>query len=290
MLDDRHYMRRPGFHVGLSVTLILLIVNAAVFLTQLAAWRWFGFSVEDYFALSVDGLRHGRLWQLITFQFLHGGWLHLILNCWAIYVFGRELEQVLGVRRYLSLYFASGVAGGIFQTAAAFLIGGHFAGSVVGASAGVFGLVAAYARLFPERPLTILLFFIIPVSMRAKFLLLFSGLIALFGILFPGDNIAHAAHLGGMFMGIVFVHSITHVNWRWPRHEWRRLPRPLIRIHSATGGLSATQSQADASAPDDFLAKEVDPILDKISAHGIQSLTERERQILEKARRKMGRS
>jgi membrane associated rhomboid family serine protease len=282
-------MQRPGFQTGMPVTLILLIVNASIFVTQLAAWRWFGFPVDDYFALSLEGLRHGWIWQLITFQFLHAGWLHLILNCWAIYVFGRELEHFLGVRRYLWLYFMSGVFGGLMQTAMGFVLPHHFGGSVVGASAGVFGLVAAYARLFPERPLTILLFFIIPVSMRAKFLLLFSGLFALAGILFPGDNIAHAAHLGGMITGIAFVHSITHLHLRWHRHEWHKLPRPLIRIHSSQGHRADDRPPTGSSVPDDYLSKEVDPILDKISAHGIQSLTARERQILESARRKMGR-
>ena len=135
----------------------------------------------DYFALSVDGLRHGFVWQLLTYQFMHGGWLHLLLNCWAIYVFGREVEGTLGWKRFLTLYFSSGVIGGLFQALAGVLLGGAFAAPVVGASAGAFGLVAAFATLYPERPLMLLLFFIIPVSMRAKFLLLFSALLTVFG-------------------------------------------------------------------------------------------------------------
>lgn len=178
MLDDRYYMRGPSFGVRRSATVILLIVNALVFLAQLSFTRFSDFPVNQYFALSLWGLHHGYVWQLVTFQFMHGGWLHLLLNCWVIYVFGRELEETLGVKRFLTLYFASGIIGGLLQALAGLLIGGPFARPVVGASAGGFGLVAAFATLYPERPLMLLLFFVIPVNMRAKFLLLFSGLAA----------------------------------------------------------------------------------------------------------------
>jgi membrane associated rhomboid family serine protease len=286
MLDDRYYMRRPGYGLGRSVTMMLLIVNLAVFILQMAAERWFGFPFTHVFALSLSGLGQGMIWQPISFQFLHAGWLHLLVNCWAIFVFGRELEQTLGIRKYLWLYFLSGVFGGLLQLTAALLLPQHFGGAVVGASAGVFGLIAAYASLFPERQLTLLLFFIIPVSMRAKFLLLFSGIIAVLGVLFPGDHIAHAAHLGGMIMGIMFVRYVTQGGWEWPSRE-SRASRPMVRVHSPPGVKAGGKRDTFS---EDFLSKEVDPILDKISAHGIQSLTERERQILETARKKMGRS
>jgi len=146
--------------------------------------------------LSWDGLKHGYVWQLLSFQFLHAGLLHLIVDCWAIYAFGREVEIALGARRFLILYFSSGVIGGLFQAFGGSLaeIFQHsawaqsFAAPTVGASAGALGLIAAFATLFPERLLTLLLFFIIPVNMRAKFLLLFAGLLSLFGILFPSST------------------------------------------------------------------------------------------------------
>jgi hypothetical protein len=152
-------------------------------------------------------------------------------------------------------------------------------------------LVAAYATLYPERPLMLLLFFIIPVSMRAKFLLLFSALLAVFGLVFPMDNIAHAAHLGGILAGIVFVRYAIHWNWHLPRLRRPRSQtvRPLVHAQrrvSAPWGQKQGGVDEDLP-PDEFLSKEVDPILDKISAHGIQSLTERERRILETAREKM---
>jgi hypothetical protein len=128
------------------------------------------------------------------------------------------------------------------------------------------------------------------VSLRAKYLLLFSGLLAVFGIVFPGDGIAHGAHLGGMIAGVAFVRYAMH--WHWPRFQLRRAQpfRPLVKVsRRESGGWGRSQAVEDEDLPpEEFLSREVDPILDKISAHGIQSLTERERRILEKAREKMG--
>ena len=284
-------MRRPGFKFRWSATVVLVMVNVVAFIVQSAVERFSNIPTNGWFALSVEGLRHGFVWQLLTYQFMHGGWLHLLLNCWAIYIFGREVEETLGRNVFLTLYFTSGVIGGLFQALAGVLLGGRFAVPVVGASAGAFGLVAAYAALYPERPLMLLLFFIIPVSMRAKFLLLFSALLTVAGLVFPMDNIAHAAHLGGMLTGIVFVRYAIYWHWHWPRLS--RTPsnplRPLVKTpHRATTAWSQTNAPAEEELPaDEFLSKAVDPILDKISAHGIQSLTERERRILEAAREKM---
>lgn len=291
MLDDRDYMRRPAFRLSWSATVVLLVVNVVAFIIQSAVERFSNFPTNAWFALSVEGLRHGFVWQLLTYQFMHGGLLHLLLNCWAIYIFGREVEETLGPKSFLTLYFTSGVIGGLFQALAGVLLGGHFAVPVVGASAGAFGLVAAYATLYPERPLMLLLFFVIPVSMRAKFLLLFSALLTLFGLIIPMDNIAHAAHLGGMITGLVFVRYAIHWHWHWPRLSQTRSqpPRLLVKTpHGAATAWGRSNAPADEDLPpDEFLSKAVDPILDKISAQGIQSLTERERKILETAREKM---
>jgi hypothetical protein len=139
-----------------------------------------------------------------------------------------------------------------------------------------------------------LVYFVIPVTMRAKFLLVFVGLISLFGILFPTltGNVANAAHLGGMLAGIFFIRYAIHWNLRWPslRRSRGEPPRRLVRVSSASSAAwGRTKSESEAEVPpEDFLSREVDPILDKISAHGIQSLTERERRILEAARQRMG--
>jgi membrane associated rhomboid family serine protease len=304
MLEDRYYMRQSSFDSRKSATMILLIANVAAFLLECIYYHYpnIVFTKGDYLALSWEGLKAGHVWQLLTFQFLHAGLLHLLFNCWAIYIFGREVEIALGAKRFLILYFGSGVVGGLFQAFAGSLaeIFPHsqwaqaFAAPTVGASAGALGLMAAYATMFPERSFTLLLFLIIPVNMRAKFLLLFTALLSVFGILFPGKTgaVADAAHLGGMLTGIFFVRYAMHWNWHWPNLNRRRgsPPRRLVKVSSASSARwGRSKSAAESEMPaDEFLSREVDPILDKISAHGIQSLTERERRILEAARERMG--
>jgi membrane associated rhomboid family serine protease len=203
MLEDRYYMRQSPFDGRRSATVTLLIVNVACFLAQWVLYRFSAQDLDRFFALSLWGMQHGYVWQLLTYQFMHAGFLHLLFNCRAIYVFGRDVEDALGLKRFLVLYLASGVIGGMFQILMGVLLGGGFGGAVVGASAAAFGLAAAFAVLFPDRLL--LLVFIIP--LRAKYLLLLCGVLALLGILSPGDNIAHAAHLGGMVFGVFFIAS-----------------------------------------------------------------------------------
>jgi membrane associated rhomboid family serine protease len=293
MLDDRSYMRGSSFEPQKSFTIILLIINLAIFLFQellrFYATDFYG-SFLRFFALSTSGLASGYIWQLITFQFLHGGWLHLIFNSIIIYFFGRAIEDTLGRSGFLKLYLSSGVAGGLLQMVFAWMLPAHFGGGVVGASAGGFGLIAAFAAMFPERQITLLLFFLLPVSLRAKTLLWIATGLAIFGIIVPGGNIAHAAHLGGIFAGLVFVLMAVQghgISWfSLPKRQSRvlvkaRFPKRSIWQKPAKPG------QTEDLPPAEFISQEVDPILDKISEHGIQSLTEREKKILEAARAKM---
>ncbi|MGA3284376.1 MAG: rhomboid family intramembrane serine protease [Verrucomicrobiota bacterium] len=296
MLDDRDYMRQPVYRdrplvPQMSFTIVLLIVNAIVFLIECAVYGYpLRFPIDSYFALSVEGLEHGCVWQLLTYQFMHAGVLHILLNGWAIYVFGHAIEQTLGGKKFLTLFLTGGVIGGLFQALAALLWPEYFGGPVVGASAGAFGLVAAFAVLFPERELTLLLFFIIPVRLTAKALLIFSAVLAGVGIIFPANHIANAAHLGGMLTGVVFIRQFIQGRWlQWKFPTRRAAPRELVNVHAAKSGSwhSSAGKTDEEDSTDEFVKSEVDPILDKISAHGIQSLTERERKILEKARARM---
>ncbi len=284
MLENRDYMRQPperfGFHW--SATVVLIIINAIVYVVQKGVLH--ASFVNTYLALSLDGLRHYYLWQFFTFQFLHGGLLHLVFNCWALYMFGREVETILGLRRYVTMYFLSGVVGGLFQELVALIWPQYFGSAVVGASAGILGVVAAFAMLFPERTLTLLIAFVIPVNLRAKYLLVLSLVMAALGIAFPqsefAGGVAHAAHLGGILTGLAFIRFGAHsagISWRPAKPAFQ--PPPWAKIK---------REPKPATRPEEFISKEVDPILDKISAHGMQSLTEQERKTLEAARGKMG--
>jgi membrane associated rhomboid family serine protease len=282
-------MREPSGHWRFSATVSLVIVLVIAFILQNSVFR----NIEgDYLALSLEGLKHGYIWQLLTFQFLHASPLHLIFNCLTLWSFGREVEEVLGKPRFLTLYFLSGAIGGLVQALLALVSQNLFGGAVVGASAGIFGVVAAFAMIAPNRMLTMLLFFVVPVNMRAQVLLWLSVAVAVLGMFLPGVfglHVAHAAHLGGILTGVAFMKlSLTSPENAWHPFESKRRKRELIRAvsikipkwpHGPAEGPGESQEQ--------FISREVDPILDKISQHGIQSLTERERKILEAARNKM---
>jgi membrane associated rhomboid family serine protease len=275
-------------------TLWLLIVNAGVFVVQSVLDYYTPVRLAQYGALDPVGLFHGKVWQLLTFQFLHVNFMHLLLNSLGIYFFGRAIEEALGMASFLKLYLLSGVAGGVLQAVFGLWLPGHFGVRTVGASAGVFGLIAAVATLSPEQPLTMLVSLIIPVTLRAKYLLLICGLLALFGMLVPRDNMAHAAHLGGMLAAMAYVVWVVRPVaglFRLGQREAEEPPRELVSAPSARKSRWRKQGQieSDSLSPSDFISREVDPILDKISAQGIHSLTPRERRILEEARSKMGR-
>lgn len=297
MLEDRDYMREPAYHQPrVSFTVALLIVNAAVFLLECIFCSYPpNFPEDNYFALSLYGIKHGFVWQLLTFQFMHAGIIHLLLNSWAIYVFGRVIETRLGAKRFLALYFIGGTVGGLLEMLGAFAWPGHFGTSVVGASAGGMSLVAAFAVFYAGEPVTIFIYFF-PVTLRAKYLVWGITLLSVLCILLPdspftmllGGNVANGAHLGGILTGYLFASAIVRGGWQWTMPAIRRKPRELA---ARRAGKSASWRSA-ADEPDDestteFLKNEVDPILEKISAHGIHSLTAHEREVLERARKKM---
>ena len=294
-------MRTPSWESGRGVTFYLLIVTTACFFVQsVVETNWPKFDLEGYFFLSVKGLSKGYVWQLLTFQLLHGGVWHLVFNLLAIYFMGRGLEETLTRADYLRLYIGSGVCGGLLQMAVAVLFPKLFDVPVLGASAGAMGLLAGYVTLFPERQLTMLIALIIPVSMRAKTLLYITLFIAVFGLVTRWGNYAHAAHLGGLLAGVAYIRWAVQSNLladslRALRPRPRPRSRELVSTEARKPSAWLVTKPAARPAADhldlpagEFISREVDPILDKISAHGLQSLTERERKILELARAKMG--
>jgi membrane associated rhomboid family serine protease len=190
------------------MTWVLLFTLAACYLAQ---WLLEGLKGAEWvysrLALSREGLTHGWVYQLLTFQFMHAGIMHLLMNMIGLYFFGRAIENALGSLGVLKLYLAGGVVGGLLQVGLAFLFRRHFDVPVVGASAGVFALIAAFATRSPEVPITLLVFFVLPVSFKARALLIIEAAIALAGIASPifGGNIANGAHLGGMLTGMVWI-------------------------------------------------------------------------------------
>jgi len=305
MLDDRPYMRTP-YRPGWSMTTILCVTLIGCYLAQMLLTSLKGdIWLMDYLALSADGLKNWHIYQLITFQFLHGTLWHLLGNLIGLYFFGRAVESVLGGKEMLKLYLISGTVGGLLQVALEVVFRrinpDYNVASVVGASAGVFGLIAAFATNAPDNPITMLILFVLPVTFPAKFLLIFEGVISVLGLLAPfpvfhmswfAGNVAHGAHLGGMLTGIAWMRwaMTPHRSFEfWKPFSSRQSPKRSLADLAPKRAPRNPKQSTEELPPAEFISQEVDPILEKISAHGIHSLTERERQILEAARSKMAR-
>ena len=223
----------------------------------------------------------------------------MLVNALGLFFIGRALEPVIGRREIIGLYLVSGVVGALFQLGFAAVFPAQFAVPMVGASGAVFGFMGVLARLFPYREVYLLLFFVLPIRLKLNWVFWGFFAIAIFSILAAirteaGDSVAHAAHLGGLLYGAFYVAILVRNGGLM-----RFLPgMPRIRFVSGdpVKGSKVTRRRnwrktkvVDATevAEGDFMSREVDPILDKISKQGIHSLTERERKILDKARSKM---
>lgn len=150
-------------------------------------------------------------WQLLTYAFLHGSIAHLAINMYALWLFGRELEMLMGYRSFLQLYFASVLSAALMQ-----LLATSFTGAVyptIGASGGVFGLLLAYAVFFPNR---IIMLLIPPIPLPARlFVFLYALVELMLGVTGTEAGVAHFAHLGGMIGGYIVIR-------RWRRRgRWR---------------------------------------------------------------------
>lgn len=210
------------------------------------------------FGLSRPFLARGFFWQPVSYLFLHGSLLHLALNVLVIVLLGAGLEADLGTRRFWALFLLSGLLGGLGWLV---LAGSGFA-VCIGASGGVFGLIGAYAGLFPRRNITLLLFFVIPITLQAWVLALVLGLSTLFDMMLGAHaETAYAAHLAGGIAGYLYGRMLSR-----PRKRFRpfRANRQRSRV-----------SQTD-----------LDVLLDKISSRGLSSLTPAEQAALHRYARR----
>lgn len=202
----------------------LLITNVGVFLFQhLQPQIVFIFGLLPY-------LVWGKLfiWQLFTYQFLHGGIFHLLFNMLALWMFGCDLERRWGTQFFLRYYFVSVVGGAILNTV---FLPGQTVPSI-GASAGIYGILLAYGLLYPDR--TVYFYFLFPVKM--KHFVFIIGAIALYSSMTTTHSgIAHLAHLGGMVFGYIYLRWGNP--WVWARIylDQYRLARRKRRLRIITG-------------------------------------------------------
>ncbi len=197
------------------VTFALLIANVAVFLAQGFADDslviWFALWPFGSPAYTGPEAPAGFLpWQLMTYSFLHGNGLHLLVNMLGLYMFGSEVERVLGVRRYFTYYFVSVLAAALAQLVMSAMAAGP-PYPTVGASGGVFGLLLAYGMFFPRR-MVMLIFPPIPMPAR-MFVFVYAAIELYLGVTGTQAGVAHFAHLGGMLGGFLMLR-------RWRRRRF----------------------------------------------------------------------
>jgi membrane associated rhomboid family serine protease len=194
----------------------LLIACVAVFVLQQVS----GFWVEEWFALWPLGgdTPYGtefHAWQVVTYAFLHDpqNFLHIIFNMYALYMFGSEIERLVGTKRFAVYYTVCVISAALSQLAVQYLEGGTGA-PTVGASGGIFGLLLAFGVAFPHRKLMLMF---LPIPMPAWVFVGLYGLAELYlGISGRNASVAHFAHLGGMIGGFVLI-----LYWRY-QHRFRR--------------------------------------------------------------------
>ena len=210
-MSQHIYQRRPVSSDAIpTVIFFLLIANGLMFALQ--QLPQFDEILGTYFPLwpLKSAFADFYLWQLVTYGFLHGGAVHLIFNMFMLWMFGRELELIMGARRFLTYYMTCVIGAGMVQLFVSGLQGSPY--PVVGASGGVFGLLLAFGMTFPNRMIMLLF---PPIPMKAKYMVVLFGILELyFGLSGRAPGIANFAHLGGMLFGFVLLH-------RWKRARRR---------------------------------------------------------------------
>jgi membrane associated rhomboid family serine protease len=282
MLADRSYMRNANANwKSWSFISWILVITAGFYILENL---WIVLSHNSFIleALGIfpPALQSGYLWTLLTYALLHdpiaqGGIWHIVINSLVIFFTGKAVEEGLGFRRTAFLYGLSVLCGGIFWV----LCHWNSQSFLVGASAGALGLMAYFCLKNANTPMTFLLFFIIPITMKPKWLLAIVTGIEALGFFFSELNgpysIAHSAHLGGIAAaGLYFLYL---------ERPSRIIPFPKTFPSSKDSPKISGQKMQVSLSSHQKIKEEVDIILDKINKRGFGALTQDEKEILNKA-------
>lgn len=251
----------------------LLVANVLVYLLQLTVF------VDERFLLLLgfDPLMAvTRPWTFLTYQFLHGGLLHVAFNMLVLFLFGPAVEERLGSRTFILFYLSCGLGGAVLSLALMFLLPVHV---MVGASAAVYGVLLAYAWFWPDEGVFVFPFpDPIPVRWVVTFAVALSLVLALFS---RYDGVAHLAHLGGFGTGAAFLAVRRRLH-----DQSDRRPRPAMGVlvhpgpRAAHAAEPAPPKPPGPPSPSDSAQAEMDRVLEKISRSGIDSLTPAEKRFL----------
>lgn len=251
------------------VLITLLSANVAAFIAQLILTTWNREFILEYLALSDRGISQAYAWQFFTALLLHHSIWHFAANTLVLYFVGRDVEAILGQRQFLFVYLFGAFSG---ELAHLFLMPSDCV--LFAAGGGVAAVFIAYATILPELEMTTLLLFMVPLRLKMRRLAQITLVVA--GALLLLDrtgSVGHSAFLGGAAAGWLYAHVLGfgRTSFLQRRLRQRRIEAERLRT------LSAEQ----------FLAQEIDPVLEKISERGMASLTRRERRLLTQAREKM---
>lgn len=252
---------------------ILLIVNVAFFLIQQL------FTIETLGALYFVGHPYFMPFQFITYMFLHADFWHLFFNMFALWVFGRVIEQTWGWKRFLIYYFACGIGAGVVQEI------GQFAGWIspyamtIGASGAVYGILLAFGMLYPNEKIYI--YFVLP--LKAKyFVAIFALLEIVYAVFATTSGVAHLAHLGGMLVGLILI-----LYWKNKgKKQYTKREKTTWTTTSTRPHMTAEYNKNEHSRDYQFNAEkkasnaEIDRILEKIRREGYANLTDEEKRKL----------
>jgi membrane associated rhomboid family serine protease len=243
----------------------IIVLTSVVFILQLllARSRTAG-TILGFLVLHGDGLRAGMVWQPVTYMLLHGGVGHILMNMIGLAFLGPEVERRLGTPHFVTLYVVSGILGGL-----GFVLLDPRA-MCVGASGAVFGVMAAFAALFPQRRMALVLFpfFTLPAWKMVAAIVLIEVLYLVQGG--TSGGIAHSAHLAGALAGVVYARVAG-------RGGMTAAFAPGIRRRIGEWISPAAERPVDAA--------EMDRLLDKVASQGLGALTASERRRLEQASR-----
>lgn len=295
MLSDRSYMRDSYPRTGRSALVWILSATIAGFILINVFERLFpllNHSFSDLFALSIDGIRHGYAWQLLTYAFLHppGDLFDVLIFCFnllCLYLLGRDLELLLGTKRFLSLYVAGTLLGAALWLGVNYRFG-HYGQSVMGAWPGIAALFTVFACLNANQRIPLLIFFVFPVTLKPKYLVTAALVFDLFGLFVyeiphgQGPFGFHSHHLGGMLAGFLYFQFIYQREWRTPDGLAEiELPKWFRKKQTSP---VAEQPVYKVNLDRESLRAEVDRILDKINSEGFVALTADEKRLLDSAK------
>jgi membrane associated rhomboid family serine protease len=305
-LDSRDYYRPSGgFSFFPPMIKNILIINIAVFFIQkISESIAFGgypgwYLLNRYFALNPltgfdsAGISYNfQVWQLFTYQFMHADFMHIFFNMLMLWMFGMEIENIMGSRKFLFFFLLSGLGAGLLQLLGAPLLSDS-AGITIGASGAVYGVMIAFAMFFPDR--YIMFYFLIPV--KAKYLITFFIVLEFFSVR-EASVVAHLAHIGGALTAFVFLlidrknqFNINRVfsNFKRPKTYGGNPFRPRYQKKTVKDYDVEDAKFYDINSKpseEEVTQEQIDKILDKISQSGYQGLSDREKRILFEASKK----